>query len=211
MSGPDLEMTAVNALAGLDLLRDGNARFLDALAVSGDPTVVAAPLVRGEPYAIVLGCSDSRVPPELIFDETVGRLFVVRVAANVAGQAEIGSIEYAVARWSCPLVVVLGHTQCGGVAAALDRLPSEAETPPDPSGSVNLGALLSSIRYNLGPVASSRSAGLWLEAVTLNVRRTIESLLVWSLLIQRRVNAGELTIRGALYHVETGAVEFLED
>lgn len=203
--------TPVVIAGSLDLLRAGNERFLGLINRSPDPAAAAASLVRAEPYAVVLGCSDSRVPPEVVFDETVGRLFVVRVASNVAGQAEIGSIEYAVARWGCPLIVVLGHTQCGGVAAALDRLPPGAEVPADISGSVNLGALLGSIKYNLGSVASTPSPDLWLDAILLNVRRTVEAILIWSPLIQRRVKAGEVSIRGAVYHVESGAVEFLED
>ena len=118
----------------VDLLRAGNARFLDAVGAVQDAAGIEATLSNANPYAIVLGCSDSRVPPEIVFDESVGRLFVIRVAANLASSAEIGTIEFGLARWGCPLVVVLGHSQCSAVAAAMDRLPPGAE-PPSTMGS----------------------------------------------------------------------------
>jgi carbonic anhydrase len=169
-----------------------------------------AALTVAEPYAIVLGCSDSRVPPELVFDESVGRLFVIRVASNVAGNEEIGTIEYASARWNCPLVVVLGHTQCGGVAAAMEKLPAGAEPPPDATGSTHLGMLLGTIRANLGWTGHETAADSWRNAVRANVRRTIEQIRLWSVPLRSRVDDGRLAIVGAVYDVETGEVEFLE-
>ena len=193
-----------------DQLADGNARFLDAIQQSPEPALVTASLAVADPYAIVLGCSDSRVPPEIVFDESVGRLFVIRVASNVAGNAETGTIEYALARWGCPLLVVLGHTQCGGVAAAMDRLPPGADPPPSAAGAVALTSLLSSIHANLGWTPESASTDPWRDAVRRNVRRTIEQLRAWSMPIRHRVDSGELRIVGAIYDVETGVVEFLE-
>jgi carbonic anhydrase len=189
----------------------GNSRFLAAIAFASDPEDAIAGLRFADPYAIVLGCSDSRVPPEIIFNEPPGRLFVVRVASNVAGIAEIGSIEYALARWECPLLVVLGHTECGGIAAALDRLPPAADPPPDALGAVHLVSLLSSIKANLGPSPECMSDDSWRDAVCLNVRRTVELLQNRSEPIRRRVAAGHLTVIGAIYDVTTGAVELLTD
>jgi carbonic anhydrase len=197
-------------MAPLDLLRAGNARFRDAVAASEDAAAAIASLAQADPYAVVLGCSDSRVPPELVFDESVGRLFVIRVASNVAGNEEIGTIEYAVARWNCPMVVVLGHTQCGGVAAAMSQLPPGADPPPDPTGSTHLSLLLGSIRSNLAWTRDTPSADPWLDAVRLNVRRTIAQILLWSMPIRHLVDTGCLNVVGAVYHVETGEVEFLE-
>ena len=194
---------------GVERLAEGNARFLGGIAGSPDPAGLTAALATADPFAVVLGCSDSRVPPELIFDEGVGRLFVVRVASHLAGQVEIGTIEYAIARWNCPILVVLGHTQCGAISAAMDHLPPEAEAPPTDPGAVNLGPLLSSVRFNLG-TSSAPSTDPWLEAVTLNVHRTVEALSLWSPIIRARVKLGQLVVVGAVYHVETGAVEFLE-
>jgi carbonic anhydrase len=196
--------------SALDRLVAGNARLVAAIEASEDPAAMKAQLPRAEPYAVILGCSDSRVPPEIVFDETFGRLFVVRVASGVVAANEIGSIEYALARWDCPIVVVLGHTQCGGLAAALDRLPAGAEPPPDSSGSMHLASLVSAIRTSMGPAAAfASSPDPWRAAAEANVRRTVELLLNWSEPIRRRVSAGTLLVAGAIYDVETGAVEFL--
>jgi carbonic anhydrase len=193
----------------LGLLKSGNERFLDTIRRSPDPATAAEALATADPYAIVLGCSDSRVPPEIIFDESIGRLFVIRVASNVAGSEETGTIEYALGRWGCPLLVVLGHTQCGGVAAAMDRLPAGADPPPSIPGASSLASLLSTTRTNLGWSGMS-SDDPWLDAVRMNVTRTIANLAMWSGPIRERVESGCLKIVGAVYHVETGAVEFLE-
>ena len=209
MGGSESETADGAPATAIELLRAGNGRFLDSIESAPDPAAAAAALSMADPYAVVLGCSDSRVPPELVFDESVGRLFVIRVASNVAGNEEIGTIEYALARWDCPLVVVLGHTQCGGIAAAMTTLPPGAEVPPDASGSVHLTSLLASIRSHLSWTAAS-SDDPWTDAVRMNVRRTMEHLLTWSLPIRRRVEAGQLEVAGAIYHVETGEVEFLE-
>jgi carbonic anhydrase len=200
--------THTTASHGVDRLVEGNARFLDGIVTSPDPAGATAALATADPYAVVIGCSDSRVPPELIFDEWVGSLFVVRVAAHLAGQAELGSIEYAIARWNCPVLLVLGHTQCGAIAAAMDRLPPESEIPPSDPGAVNLGPLLSSVKFNLG--TTSPALDPWLDAVTLNVHRTVEALSLWSPIIRTRVKLGQLAVAGAIYHVETGVVEFLD-
>jgi carbonic anhydrase len=196
-------------MGAVERLSDGNGRFRAAVAAAADPDAARAELAKGDPYAVILGCSDSRVAPEIIFDESLGRLFVVRVAAHVAGPAEIGSVEYAVARWNCPLVVVLGHTQCGGVGAVLDGVPSAEEARPSAGGSMSLASLLSSIKSNLG-WAGSTAADPWLSAVERNVSQTREKLLTWSPPLRQRVTSGELTVAGAIYHVETGEVEFLK-
>lgn len=204
----------VGAVAGatpLERLAAGNRRFLSSIAGSPNPAGVTASLAGAEPYAVVLGCSDSRVPPETIFDETLGRLFVVRVAANVAGPNEIGSIEYALARWNCPLLIVLGHSQCGGIAAALDPLPGGAEKPPASAGAMHLGTLVGAIKSNLGSMGECAGApDPWLAGVQLNVRRTVELLINWSEPVRRGVVSGTLRVVGAIYHVESGEVEFLD-
>jgi carbonic anhydrase len=194
----------------LGRLRAGNGRFLESLAGSADADAAVAALAVAEPYAIVLGCADSRVPPELVFDESIGRLFVVRVAAHVAASEELGTIEYAVARWNCPLLVVLGHTQCAAIAAAMEPPPPGAEPSPNLTGSMHLPLLLGSIRAGLGSAQIDASADPWGDAVRVNVRRTISQLSLWSMPIRRRVEAGQLAIVGAVYDVETGEAEFLD-
>ena len=198
---------AVDAMAELML---GNGRFHARLETSEDPAAAVAALSVANPSAVVLSCSDSRVAPEIVFDQPLGRLFVVRVAAHVAGPTEIGSVEYAVARWGCPTVVVLGHSQCGGIAAALDTLPPGAERQPDTSHSTNLTTLVSSIKSSLGFIPPSSAQDVWLEAVKLNVRRTCEAVLTWSPGLRQKVAAGCLQIVGAVYYVETGEVEILD-
>ncbi len=207
MGDPDFS-GATEERTPLDRLRAGNARFVQRLADSADPEAAVDALSRADPSVVVLGCSDSRVPPEMVFDEPVGRLFVIRVASNVAGPQEMGTIEYAVARWGCPLVVVLGHTQCGGIAAAMDRLPPGAEPPPTSAGSTHLPSLLGAIRSNLGWTRSETSLDPWGDAVRMNVRRTVDQLLLWSALIRSRAESGCLSVVGAVYDVETGEVEF---
>jgi carbonic anhydrase len=193
----------------IEALRAGNARFLDSIAVAADPEAARRALAVADPYAVILGCADARVAPESVFDESVGRLFVVRVAAHLAGNEEIGTIEYAVSRWNCPLAVVLGHTQCAAIAAAMDPPPPGAETPPSVAGATQLSMLLGSIRSNLGAPRGESSNDRWAEAVRANVRRTIEQLMLRSMPLRRRVEAGQLAIVGAVYDVETGEVEFL--
>ena len=208
---PDSDAAPESASAvALGRLAAGNARLAAAIEAAEDPRAALSAFARADPYAVILGCSDSRVPPEIVFDETVGQLFVVRVASGVAGSNEIGSIEYALARWGCPVLVVLGHTQCGGIAAALDKLPPGAEPPPDARGSMHLGSLLSGIRSALGPTAAiSASQDPWRAAAEQNVRRTVELLLNWSEPIRRRVTEGRLAVVGAVYDVESAQVEFL--
>ncbi len=201
--------SASDSMGAVDQLLAGNGRFRESIARSDDPRAAVEALARADPYAVVLGCSDSRVPPELVFDETIGRLFVIRVASNVAGNEEIGTIEYAIARWGCPLIVVLGHTQCGGIAAAMGTPPPGAEVPPDTAGSMHLSSLLASIRSHLSWTSVS-SADPWTDAVRMNVRRTMEQLVTWSIPIRHRVDDGCLTVVGAVYHVESGEVEFLD-
>src|SRR5947199_7263352 len=119
----------MNALAALEKLKQGNARFIQN--VRGAEPILSqvrrADFVQGQsPFAVILGCSDSRVPAEIIFDQGLGDLFVIRVAGNVVAPSQIGSVEFAVERFDTPLVVVLGHTSCGGVGATLDVLQGRA-------------------------------------------------------------------------------------
>ena len=199
--------------AALDRLRQGNLRFLEAIGRAPDPAATIAALGVADPYAVVLACADSRAAPEIVLDETLGRLFVVRVAGSVAGQAELGSIEMAVERWSCPLVLVLGHTRCAAVAAALG-IDDEGESGPGRSASmpsINLTGLLSLVRSNVGWRSGRPSHEAWEDAVKTNVRRTREGLLKWSPLLRQRAGEGRLRVAGALHRLETGEVEFLPD
>ncbi len=194
----------ISAPEALERLRAGNRRF-----VSGETTSSAtinpesrAELVGGQaPFAIILACSDSRVPVQLVFDEGPGDLFIIRVAGNVATPTQIGSIEYAVTQLGSPLVVVLGHSGCGAVAAALDNLASHEPLP-----SANLEAIVDEIRpalEGLGDVSLD-------EAVVANVRRSIECLKTGSPILAQLIENRNLFVTAATYSLESGEVTFLD-
>src|SRR3712207_1093386 len=124
----------IAALEALERLREGNARFVssernhDALTSERRRRKVAA---AQEPFAIILGCSDSRVPAEIIFDQGLGDLFVIRVAGNIVAPSQVGSVEFAAERFGTPLVVVLGHTQCGAIQATVEELRGPSHHSPN--------------------------------------------------------------------------------
>ena len=192
-------------------LEEGNARF-----VSGTSLNMAAgyhsrriELVAGqEPFAAVLSCSDSRVPPEIVFDQGLGDLFVIRVAGNIVTPPEIGSVEFAAKVLGTRLVVVMGHTFCGAVGAAVDALTRGAEAP-----SPNLGSIVEMITPQVRPLLSEPGDNdgerLVAEAVRANVRSSVRRLNENSSLLERLVAEDGLAIVGAEYSIETGVVEFL--
>lgn len=198
----------------LERLMEGNGRFVEEV----DRTVGAARrqafLSSQRTFAVVLACSDSRVVPELVFDEGFGRLFVVRVAGAIPGPEQLGSIEYAVERFGCRLVVVMGHTQCGAVAAALDDPPDPIELRQIVAESPNLKAITDRIQASFDPLEMRDPrppAELWREAVRETVVSSVEQVRASSLAIVDAINRAQVVVVGAIYDVETGKVEFLED
>lgn len=202
----------ISAADALQRLRDGNRRF-----VAGECTanrLHQPDLTAGQsPFAIVLACSDSRVPPELIFDQGIGDLFVIRVAGNIAAPSQIGSIEFAATQFGTRLVIVLGHSNCGAVIATLREL-----TKKDEHRSPNLLAIVDRVRAAVEPVFKEHGDGspsgdeskrLIGEAVRANVRASVERLLRDSLIIESLIDEGNLQIIGAEYCVETGTIKFL--
>lgn len=188
--------------AGRDLLRlleEGNLRFRTGRPMATMPVLSA--LEQGQhPFAVVLGCADSRVCPEIIFDCALGELFVVRIAGNFATPAVIGSIEYAVHTLGTRLVVTLGHDSCGGVAAALQH--GDGQKTTEYIDSIARGILPAVRRI---PDQGDR----WNEAMRANVRHTVDALRHTPSL-QSLVDRGELLITGAEYHLGTGVVTFLD-
>ena len=185
----------------LEKLRNGNRRFIDGQTRgAGEDNTFGAERAAGQaPFAIILSCSDSRVPPEIIFDQGVGDLFVVRVAGNVADPSLIGSIEYAASILGSQLVVVLGHSNCGAVTAAL------GEVKDGPSlTSPNLLAIVENIRPS---ITAEQSLD---DAISTNVTGTVKKLQQESMVLNDLVAKGELTIVGAEYSIETGEVDYKE-
>jgi len=196
----------------LQKLRDGNRRFVNGELGDVQATARAYPgsLKGGQhPLAVVLACSDSRVPVELVFDQGVGSLFVIRVAGNVCAPTPIGSIEYAVEQFDTPLVVVLGHSQCGAVMATLAELAGEQAYR-----SPGLRAIVDRVRPAVEPILAAHGdphdSGVIERSVRANIRASVRRLSHGSRILERRIDAGELIVVGAEYSIETGCVEFFE-
>lgn len=200
------------SIAAYQNLVRGNERF-----TAGDPVSSTLAtrerrdeLVAGQnPSAIILGCSDSRVPAEVIFDQGLGELFVIRVAGNVAAQEGIGSIEYAVENCGTRLVVVLGHSCCGAVQATVNGL-REGEMPSSP----NLKSIVEKIAPAVSPLLESGDSAdlesLVDQAVKANVKNTVNDLLSDSPVLQHWMKEDNLVVVGANYSLESGQVEFFD-
>jgi carbonic anhydrase len=202
-----------SADAALERLREGNRRFVsdevsDETLASREHRAGAA--TPQSPFAIILACSDSRVPTELIFDRGIGDLFVIRVAGNVVAPSQIGSIEYAAKQFNTRLVVVLGHSNCGAIIATLQELALK-----DSHRSPNLRAIVDRIRPALEPVLSegfdSDDETVIATCVRANIQASVDKLQHGSLILEELIASGDLKIVGAEYSIETGNIEFFED
>jgi carbonic anhydrase len=198
----------MTAVEGLARLRDGNRRFVanqtTALALSNHARRAA--LVAGqEPFAIILGCSDSRVPAELVFDQGFGDLFVIRVAGNIVAPSQVGSVEFAAARFGTRLVVVMGHSQCGAVIATLEELLGRTTNQ-----SRNLRSIVDRVRPSVETLLSGRGEAdpdaLVRDAVRANVRASVNHLRHGSELLKHLIKKDGLLVIGAEYSLETGIV-----
>jgi carbonic anhydrase len=200
------------ALEALERLRDGNRRFA---AGNPDPESRSDRARRGElasrqePFATILGCSDSRVPVEIVFDQGLGDLFVIRVAGNVVAPSQIGSVEFAAERFGVRLVVVLGHSRCGAIQATLEQLQRPRENQ-----SRSLHSIVDRIRPSVESLLSTElrqdPQSLVREAVRANIRASVGHLRHGSQLIEQLVQNSGLLVVGAEYSLETGVVEFFE-
>jgi len=202
----------ISPLEALERLAEGNRRFMTD--GRGRDSFVghtrSSDLVAGqEPFAIILGCSDSRVPAEIIFDQGVGDLFVIRVAGNIVAPSQVGSVEFAAERFGTRLVVVLGHSVCGAVLATLEELarPTESRSP-------NLYSIVDRIRPSLESLYNSEhrhnADDLLKHAVRANIRASVKQLRCGSQLLERLIEDDELVVVGAEYSLETGVVDFFE-
>jgi carbonic anhydrase len=202
----------IPAREALALLQEGNRRFVsddsnrDANQSGVRRLALAA---RQEPFAAILGCSDSRVPVEIVFDQGLGDLFVIRVAGNIVAPSQIGSVEFAAEQFGTRLVVVLGHTQCGAIAATMEQLLRPIENQSRNLHSiVDLirpsveGLLASDLRHDLHALAGA--------AVRANIRASVKHLRHGSAIIEQLIQKAGLMVVGAEYSLESGVVDFFD-
>jgi carbonic anhydrase len=202
----------IPALDALERLREGNRRFVednrtsDTLAGKTRRREVAA---GQQPFAIILGCSDSRVPAEYVFDQGLGDLFVIRVAGNIVAPSQVGSVEFAAARYGVRLVVVLGHSNCGAILATIEELGRRSEEQ-----SRNLRMIVNRIRPSVEPLLESDPnrphEQLVRRAVRANIRMSANHLRHGSEVLEQLIQNEGLLVVGAEYSLETGVVEFFD-
>src|SRR6185503_13554676 len=202
----------IDGAAALECLREGNRRFVEKQTVATPDSHQERrnALVSGqEPFAIVLGCSDSRVPAELVFDQGFGDLFVIRVAGNIVAPSQVGSVEFAAARFGTRLIVVMGHSQCGAVVATLEELLGHANNQ-----SRNLRSIVDRVRPSVEALLSGRrdedAEALVGDAIRANVRASVNHLRHGSQLLEQLIRNDGLLVVGAEYSLETGIVTFFE-
>jgi carbonic anhydrase len=202
----------IPAREALQRLREGNLRF--AANVRGSDAFVShtrrAELAAGQqPFAIILGCSDSRVPAEIVFDQGLGDLFVIRVAGNIVAPSQVGSVEFSAARYFTRLVVVLGHSQCGAILATLEEMLTPSENQ-----SHNLRAIVDRVRPSVESLLHTDlrhdSDALVREAVRANIRASVDHLRHGSQVLEELIQREGLLVVGAEYSLETGVVEFFD-
>ena len=202
----------IPALQALALLREGNRRFVSEVRNRDGVASQARrrELVAGqEPFAIILGCSDSRVPAEIVFDQGLGDLFVIRVAGNIVAPSQVGSVEFAAEQFHTRLVVVLGHTQCGAIEATIDQLQRRTEDQ-----SRNLRSIVDRVRPAVWSLLETDlrhdPAAMLHQAVRANIRMSANHLRHGSEMLEELIESEGLLIVGAEYSLETGEVEFFD-
>lgn len=201
----------ISAEEALKRLKEGNQFFVDSSSVAIETGEAQRQELVGAqaPFAIILGCSDSRVPAELVFHCGLGELFVIRVAGNVVAPSQIGSVEFAAATFGTPLVVVLGHSHCGAIQATVDQLkrPSDQRSP-------NLRAIVDRISPAIAPLIEnfhdSDESALLSASVKANILASVDKLLHGSEILENLVAKDTLQVVGAEYCLETGVVNFIE-
>lgn len=202
----------ISAAEALERLQQGNQRFVSGVR---SLDTLTSQMRRDEhlagqtPFAIILGCSDSRVPAEIIFDQGLGALFVIRVAGNVVAPSQVGSVEFAAERFGTQLVVVLGHTQCGAIEATLEELgrPFMEQSP-------NMRSIVNRVRPSIEPLLETElaktPAALLTHASRANIRASANHLRHGSQILEQLIQKGRLSVVGAEYSLETGVVDFFD-
>ena len=201
----------ITAIEALERLQTGNQRFVDNLTAQS-PTTQAqlSDLSAAQaPFAIILGCSDSRVPAEIVFDQGLGDLFVIRVASNIVAPSQVGSVEFAAAQFGTPLVVVLGHTNCGAIDATLHHMQNPGDHATD-----NLKSIVDRIAPSMTSLVEANAVtdqkALAYHCMRANVRASVNQLKHGSSALEGLVAASQLQICGAYYDLDSGSVHFFE-
>jgi carbonic anhydrase len=207
-----MEINMITAREALDRLKKGNGEFVSRLR--NHDTLLsnsrgAELLLDQNPFATIVGCSDSRVPTEIIFNQGFGDLFVIRVAGNIVAPSQVGSVEYAAAQFDAPLVVVLGHSQCGAILATIDELKKPAENQ-----SPNLRSIVNRVRPSVEVLMRTElrndPEALVEQSVQANVFASVDHLKHGSALLEQMIARNELAVVGAEYSLETGVVTFFD-
>jgi carbonic anhydrase len=202
----------IPAREALDRLKNGNREFVLGMQNDAIPNHSrrAELATQQQPFAIILGCSDSRVPAEIVFNQGLGDLFVIRVAGNIVAPSQVGSVEFAAARYSTRLVVVLGHSQCGAILATLDELQQPTENQ-----SRNLRMIVNRVRPSVETLLKTDlrhdTDALVHHAVRANVRASADHLRHGSEILEQLIQNEGLLVVGAEYSLETGVVEFFDE
>lgn len=187
----------------LEMLMEGNARYVSGETLPRDFAADRAALTQGQaPFASILSCADSRVAPELAFDQSRGQLFVVRIAGNTLNTDNLASFEYSVAVLGSPLIMVLGHSNCGAIGAAIDVVKNGTELPG------HLPGLIDPIKPAVEAVLD-QPGDLLAHAIEENVRLTVANIAGATPIISEAVAAGKVKVVGALYDLATGKVELI--
>ncbi|EZQ10412.1 MULTISPECIES: carbonic anhydrase [unclassified Acinetobacter] len=202
----------LTAQEALERLKIGNQRFVEGqtkhqrLLTHHERAQMAE---TQEPFAIVLGCSDSRVPAEMVFDQGLGDLFVIRVAGNIVAPSQVGSVEFAAESFNCPLVIVLGHTHCGAIDSTIEALRNPQQPP-----SVNLMSIVNRVRPSVEILMQTELKDdlkkLSVHAVRSNVFASVNQLRHGSAVLENLIAQGKLKVVGAEYSLETGEVTFFD-
>ena len=202
----------ISAQEALQRLREGNQRYVEETRSSDTLTGRVrrrAVADSQEPFAVILGCSDSRVPAEIIFDQGLGDLFVIRVAGNIVAPSQIGSVEFAADRFGLRLVVVLGHSNCGAITATLEELSRGSKEQSRHLRSI-VDRIRPSVQAFMGtPIASDKEA-LIHHSVRQNIRMSTNHLRHGSEILEQLIEKNGLVVVGAEYNLETGIVEFFD-
>jgi carbonic anhydrase len=207
-----LNAPMITAQEALERLKVGNARFVKGeVSQQNHLTHQERALLAGEqnPFAIILGCSDSRVPAEMVFDQGLGDLFVIRVAGNVVAPSQVGSVEFAAERYDCAVVVVLGHSHCGAIQATIDTLMH-----PEQPASSNLMSIVNRVRPSVEMLMQTELKNdlkkLSTHAIRSNVFSSVNQLRHGSAVLESLIEKGKLIVVGAEYSLESGEVTFFD-